>query len=357
MASDKPYAVFLSFNSRDREDVRQIADYLANVAHMRPWFDEWDLIPGENWVDGLYRGLQESATCAVFVGQSGEGPWQEQEVRTALIQRVKEKSFRIIPVLLPVAPPQTPELPPFLGMMMWVDFRQKAILEDAALWRLECGILGKAPGKGRPTSGTGQTQPPISAAPSSAAAHNGAMSPIPASQRSSPFSHRVVEWLATLDIVQDKDGRRMLITQANLDRELANQINVDLMPGPFCTLAISTAISYGTLHTTGLPAVAALLLSARASVGLEKRAACDALLRELGVTPPADPPPVAAPRSPTLAERKRAQAQQRLAMLYQQLDAVHNQILGCVDDAQKAPLTHKRSQLEQEIEAAEREAQ
>ena len=84
MMAEKTYAVFLSFNSQDREAVEQIALYLADKAGLRPWFDQWELIPGEPWTRNLERGLEASSTCAVFVGKSGEGPWQIREVETAL---------------------------------------------------------------------------------------------------------------------------------------------------------------------------------------------------------------------------------------------------------------------------------
>jgi hypothetical protein len=147
--TDKSYAVFLSFNSEDREAVEQIARHLADKAGLRPWFDRWELIPGEPWVRNLERGLAASSTCAVFVGKSGEGPWQRREVETALRHQVDNYEFRVIPVLLPDAPTQ-PELPMFLSGNMWVDFRKNGLDDDDALWRLECGILGKAPGRGRP---------------------------------------------------------------------------------------------------------------------------------------------------------------------------------------------------------------
>jgi len=157
--ADKSYAVFLSFNSEDRAEVEQIARYLADQAQLRPWFDQWELIPGEPWVRNLERGLTASATCAVFVGQSGEGPWQKREVETALRHQVDNAGFRVIPVLLPDAPKQ-PELPMFLSGNMWVDFRGKGLHDDDTLWRLECGIKGVAPGRGRtPQTAAGQPAP------------------------------------------------------------------------------------------------------------------------------------------------------------------------------------------------------
>ena len=144
------YAVFLSFNSEDREPVQRVAAYLHDQAGLRPWFDQWELVPGEPWVRNLERGLAASATCAVFVGQSGHGPWQQPEVEAALRQQVRQPEFRVIPVLLPRAPRQ-PELPLFLAGNMWVRFGKR--LDDPdALWRLECGIRGISPGRGRPAA-------------------------------------------------------------------------------------------------------------------------------------------------------------------------------------------------------------
>jgi formylglycine-generating enzyme required for sulfatase activity len=146
-SNQRKYAVFLSFNSEDREAVRTIADYLKDQ-QLLPWFDEWDLIPGEDWVDGLARGLKEATTCAVFVGKKGQGPWQDKEVKTVLIRQAKNKKFRVITVFLPDAP-KKPKLPAFLPAMMWVDFRGKGLDDDETLWRLECGIRGEPPGQGR----------------------------------------------------------------------------------------------------------------------------------------------------------------------------------------------------------------
>jgi formylglycine-generating enzyme required for sulfatase activity len=149
MQAEFKYDVFLSFHSQDRAAVCKIAGYLKNQVKLRPWFDQWELIPGEDWLDGLERGLRESATCAVFIGRNGEGPWQRQEVKALLINHAKNAQFRLIPVLLPEAPSQA-ELPSFLPAKMWVDFRDKGLNDDDALWRLECGIRGEAPGPGRP---------------------------------------------------------------------------------------------------------------------------------------------------------------------------------------------------------------
>lgn len=159
----KTYDVFLSFNSKDRDAVRQIANYLVDVARLHPWFDEWDLSPGEEWIDGLYRGLEASTTCAIFVGKNGEGPWQKREIRAALQKQTTRSDFRLIPVLLPGTSEQ-PQLPPFLKAFMWVDLQQN--LDDSeGLRRLVCGIRGEAPGRLGTTGGKTHEPPPPSSYP------------------------------------------------------------------------------------------------------------------------------------------------------------------------------------------------
>ena len=147
---DNAYHVFLSFNNSDRAAARQLAAYLQSIG-LRPYFDEWELIPGKSWIDELHDGLQAAQTCAVLLGNSGQGVWQDPEIKAALIKRAKAKTFRIIPVLLPDAR-QKPKLPPFIDALMWVDFRGKTLTDDDTLWRLECGINGVAPGAGRPAA-------------------------------------------------------------------------------------------------------------------------------------------------------------------------------------------------------------
>jgi hypothetical protein len=154
--SEKRYDVFLSYNSEDRDAVEQIAVYLADCTGLKPWLDKWKLIPGEDWVENLERGLRSALTCAIFVGKSGEGPWQQKELTAALNQQVKNPGFRVIPVLLPNAP-TVPKLPLFLAGNTWVEFRES--MDDDALWRLECGILGKAPERGRPSAPEDCLQP------------------------------------------------------------------------------------------------------------------------------------------------------------------------------------------------------
>lgn len=150
MSDTKLFDVFLSHNSEDKEAVEALAHRLVDEAQLKPWLDKWNLVPGEPWQEALEEALDSSRTCAVFLGASGIGPWQNEEMRAALQARVNERDFRVIPVLLPNAhtPPRR-ELPRFLTRLTWVDFNgSQGLKSEPAFRRLVAGIRGHAPGRG-----------------------------------------------------------------------------------------------------------------------------------------------------------------------------------------------------------------
>jgi hypothetical protein len=107
MAEEARYDVFLSHNSADKPAVEELARRLIK-ASVQPWLDTWNLIPGEPFQEAIEEALDRCAMCAVFVGPSGTGPWQNEEMRAAIQRRVEEgrggeRPFRVIPVLLPGA--------------------------------------------------------------------------------------------------------------------------------------------------------------------------------------------------------------------------------------------------------------
>jgi len=141
------YDVFLSHHSGDKPQVESIAARLEDEEELKPFLDKWHLIPGAPWQEALEEALDQSRTCAVFLGASGLGSWENEEMRAALDERVRNKSFRVIPVLLPGAEPKDERtLPRFLRRLTWVDFRGS--LDDAAAFqRFVAGIRGVAPGR------------------------------------------------------------------------------------------------------------------------------------------------------------------------------------------------------------------
>ena len=143
------FHVFLSHSSADKPAVEALARRLAKD-DIQAWLDKWHLIPGDPWQPAIEKALAESESCAVFVGPSGLGPWQNEEMRAAIDQRVRESArrFRVIPVLLPGAErAERSSLPTFLVATTWVEFRDSLDDQDA-FHRLVCGIRGLEPGAG-----------------------------------------------------------------------------------------------------------------------------------------------------------------------------------------------------------------
>src|SRR5215510_4997319 len=101
MTDTRPYDVFLSHSSADKDAVEVVARRLVDEAALHPFLDKWHLIPGDPWQEALEAALDQSRTCVVFIGPNGIGSWENEEMRSALDERVKRKEFRVIPVLLP----------------------------------------------------------------------------------------------------------------------------------------------------------------------------------------------------------------------------------------------------------------
>lgn len=145
MTPESRYDVFLSYNSADQVVVEVIAQMLR-AARLNPFFAPWHLVAGEPWQEALEKGLDDSKTCAVFLGPKGVGSWENEEMRSALDARTRNRLFRAIPVLLPGSRiPEHRRLPRFLSLLTWVDFRG-GLDDEQALHRLLSGIRGIPPG-------------------------------------------------------------------------------------------------------------------------------------------------------------------------------------------------------------------
>jgi len=133
------FDVFLCHNSSDKPAVKRIAQLLKE-ASILPWLDVWELPPGLPWQPLLESQIGNIKSAAVFIGSTGFGPWQEQEINAFLRAFVKRK-IPVIPVMLPDSPSQ-PKLPPFLEGMVWVDFRGT---DPDPMTMLLWGITGNRP--------------------------------------------------------------------------------------------------------------------------------------------------------------------------------------------------------------------
>jgi WD40 repeat protein len=160
------FDVFLCHNSADKHDVKRIGKRLMRGGIL-PWLDEWELRPGLPWQAELQRVIAKVSAAAVFVGNNGIGPWQDEEL-SAFLRMFVKRGCPVIPVLLPtptgirglgtgpsklggrgrvqlrealrVQKQPFPELPVFLAGRTWVDFRKKS---PDPLERLIWGITGK----------------------------------------------------------------------------------------------------------------------------------------------------------------------------------------------------------------------
>jgi TIR domain len=132
------FDVFLCHNSEDKLTVREIAQQLLREG-IKPWLDEEQIKPGTSWQTALGRQIKSIKSAAIFVGESGIGPWQDEEIQSFLNRFVNRKCA-VIPVVLSSAK-TTPELPWPLDNRHHVDFRT----DSQPLKRLIWGITGQKP--------------------------------------------------------------------------------------------------------------------------------------------------------------------------------------------------------------------
>lgn len=148
----RPFDVFVSYNSRDRTQVLEVAEGLRERG-LRVWIDQWEMVPGRTWQDALEETIATVASAAIMIGPDGMGSWEEPEMRACLDQSVN-RDMPLLPVLLPGTPTK-PKLSLFLSGFTWVDLRGGITREG--LDRLEWGITGIRP-RGRVGNGTEPTQ-------------------------------------------------------------------------------------------------------------------------------------------------------------------------------------------------------
>ena len=131
------YDVFLCHNSEDKPAVKKIGERLKERGIL-PWLDEWELRPGLPWQQLLEAQIEQIKSAAVFVGETGIGPWQDMELY-AFIREFVRRECPVIPVILADCK-GTPDLPIFLEGMTWVDFRKR---DPDPMEQLIWGITGE----------------------------------------------------------------------------------------------------------------------------------------------------------------------------------------------------------------------
>jgi tetratricopeptide (TPR) repeat protein len=113
------YDVFLSYNSAQKEWVRELARRLRDSG-FNVWFDEWRLRGGESWIQGLERGVEESEHLVFVVSpESIEAAWPTFEQLIALLDDPDARFRRVIPVVH-----THHRLPKRLQIRQYIDFSE-----------------------------------------------------------------------------------------------------------------------------------------------------------------------------------------------------------------------------------------
>jgi eukaryotic-like serine/threonine-protein kinase len=140
----KIFDVFLCHNSEDKPAVREISKKLAKEG-IKPWLDVEQIPPGTFWQKELGEQIGSIKSAAVFVGNSGIGPWQDEEIQ-ALLSQFVDRKCPVIPTILASAN-TTPELPWTLKNRHCVDFR---VPDPDPLKQLIWGVTRQKPAAREP---------------------------------------------------------------------------------------------------------------------------------------------------------------------------------------------------------------
>ena len=109
--------VFVSYRNGYQKFAEAVAQRLG-IEVFVPWFDVWDVIPGDSVTGQLNEGLDKSvAFVCILTKDYPAGKWATEELRTAIHNRV-ERGLWIVPILL-----EDCEKPPLIRDISHVDFR------------------------------------------------------------------------------------------------------------------------------------------------------------------------------------------------------------------------------------------
>lgn len=135
------YDIFLAYNSKDRDEVKELYRVLNNRG-IDVWFDNDEVRPGHLFQEEIEKVLPHTRAFGICIGSSGIGPWERLEVRTAIRQFVN-RNAPVIPILFPSA--SSNSLPPFLEQFRAVKIAHTDTAFDEAADNIIWGITGTKP--------------------------------------------------------------------------------------------------------------------------------------------------------------------------------------------------------------------
>src|SRR4051812_678349 len=98
------YDVFLSYSSKDKIVVREVAERLQ-ADGLRVWFDDWVLRPGDSILAKIEEGLEHSRVLVLCMSANAfSSEWSQLEAGTFRFRDPLNKSRGFIPLRLDDAP-------------------------------------------------------------------------------------------------------------------------------------------------------------------------------------------------------------------------------------------------------------
>ena len=136
-----PGSIFLSHTHEDKEFVRKIfSDLLTRGFHA--WLDEAEIGPGESLIAKIEEGIDRMDYLGVVLSEhSVQSDWVLREVRMALVQEIRGRKVKVIPLVI-----EDCRLPGFLLDKLYIDFRDRsADTYQKGLALLARALEGKRP--------------------------------------------------------------------------------------------------------------------------------------------------------------------------------------------------------------------
>ncbi len=113
----RPPSVFLCHSSKDKAFVRRLASDLS-VVGVTPWFDEWELTPGDSLHSVIGHAVARAAYLSVVISPDSVGSsWCKVELNSALARELQLGRTFVLPIIYRRA-----KLPTFLLDKVYVDF-------------------------------------------------------------------------------------------------------------------------------------------------------------------------------------------------------------------------------------------
>jgi hypothetical protein len=110
--------VFLSYAHADRLVAERVAAALRD-AGLDPWFDAWDLQPGDSIADRVNTALASSDVFLVLLSpNSVSSHWIQAELNSALASELKNRGISVVPALI-----EDCDVPAVLADRSMVDMR------------------------------------------------------------------------------------------------------------------------------------------------------------------------------------------------------------------------------------------